>query len=224
MKKRAGRVGARFARVASLLALGALASGAALADGAVAQLRSFVAATRSAQGEFEQTVIASSGRKPQQAAGSFSFARPGKFRWEYSRPYQQLLVGDGVRLWSWDRDLNQVTVRQIGDALGATPAAVLFGSGELEDSFTLSEGGHSDGLDWVNARPKRADSSFENLRLGLVDGRLQRMEMRDNFGQTTRIEFTRLQSDPAPDGAQFRFTPPAGADLIGETGDGAAAR
>jgi outer membrane lipoprotein carrier protein len=209
--------------MALLLAFGALASGAVLADGAVAQLRRFVATTPSAQGEFEQTVIASAGRRPQQAAGSFSFARPGKFRWEYSRPYQQLLVGDGVRLWSWDRDLNQVTVRQIGDALGATPAAVLFGSGELEDSFILSEGGHSDGLDWVNARPKRPDSSFESLRLGLVDGRLRRMEMRDNFGQTTLIVFNRLQPDAALDGALFRFTPPAGADLIGETGEAEAA-
>jgi len=197
---------------AGLFAIGGLA---AAADG-VEQLRQFVSATRSAEGAFEQTVVAKSGRKPQQAAGSFAYARPGRFHWEYNQPYRQVLVGDGTRLWTWDPDLNQVTVREIGEALGATPAAILFGSGELEDSFELGNGGSDSGLTWVEARPKKTESGFESLRIGLQDGQLRQMEMRDNFGQTTLIRFTRLQPNPQLDADRFRFTPPAGADVIGD--------
>ncbi len=208
-------IAARFARAAAGIALAALAATAFATDG-IAQLRQFVGGTRSAEGDFEQVVMAKSGRKPQKAGGSFAFSRPGKFRWEYERPYPQLLVGDGERLWAWDPDLNQVTVKRIGDALGATPAAILFGTADLEQNFALSEGGVSDGLTWVDARPRKADSGFEAMRLGLADSRLQRMELRDNFGQTTVIDFTRLVANPTLDAGAFRFVPPAGADVIGD--------
>ena len=191
-------------------------SGLALADDGIAQLRQFVAATPSAEGEFEQTVLAQSGRKPQQASGKFAYARPGRFHWEYDRPYRQILVGDGVNLWTWDPDLNQATVRAMGDALGATPAAILFGSGALDEGFVLSEGGKDGELAWVEARPRQTDSGFESLRIGLQDGRLRRMEMRDNFGQTTLIRFTRLAPNPHLAADRFRFVPPAGADVIGD--------
>ncbi|NMG47247.1 outer membrane lipoprotein chaperone LolA [Azoarcus communis] len=184
------------------------------ADG-IAQLRQFVSATRSAEGEFDQTVMARSGRRPQQSSGTFAFARPGKFRWEYQMPYPQLLVGDGERLWSWDRDLNQVTVRPMGDALGSTPAAILFGKVELDQDFELADGGTSDGVVWVNARPRKADSTFESMRIGLAEGQLRRMELRDNFGQTTLIVFTRWLANPPLDATRFRFVPPEGADVIG---------
>lgn len=197
---------------AGLFAIGGLA---AAADG-VEQLRQFVNSTRSAEGAFEQTVVAKSGRRPQQAAGNFAYARPGRFHWEYNQPYRQVLVGDGTRLWTWDPDLNQVTVREIGEALGATPAAILFGSGELEEGFELADGGSDSGLSWVEARPKKTESGFESLRIGLQDGQLRQMEMRDNFGQTTLIRFTRLQPNPQLDTNRFRFTPPAGADVIGD--------
>ena len=186
------------------------------ADG-VAQLQQFVSATRSAEGAFTQVVTAKSGRKPQHASGQFAFARPGKFRWSYEQPYVQLLVGDGTRLWSWDRDLNQVTVRRMGDALGATPAAVLFGETDLERNFALSNGPvTSDGLVWVDAEPKKPESGFESLRIGLRDGRLIRMEMRDSFGQQTEIVFTRFQANPVLDADYFRFRMPPGADVIGD--------
>lgn len=194
-----------------------LASWTAMAADGIAQLRQFVATVRAAEGDFEQTVSAKSGRRPQQSAGRFAFARPGRFSWEYRTPYPQLLVGDGERMWVWDRDLNQVTVRQIGDALGATPAAILFGSGDLEQRFILTEAGSSEGLNWVEARPRQAESGFESLRIALQDGQIRRMEMRDAFGQLTLLTFTRLQANPAPDLQRFRFTPPPGADVIGET-------
>ena len=192
------------------------ASAPAFATDGIAQLRQFVAATPSAEGEFEQTVLAQSGRKPQQASGHFAYARPGRFNWEYERPYRQILIGDGVNLWTWDPDLNQVTVRAMGDALGATPAAILFGSGELDEGFVLTEGGKEGELAWVEARPRQADSGFESLRIGLQGGQLRRMEMRDNFGQTTLIRFTRLAPNPQLATDRFRFVPPSGADVIGD--------
>lgn len=199
----------------------ALAAAGAWAAGGAQQLRDFVAGARSAEGEFEQVVTTQSGRRPQEAAGRFAYARPGRFHWEYDRPYRQVLIGDGERLWSWDPDLNQVTVRIIGDALGATPAAILFGSGALDDSFELADGGEHDGLLWAEARPKHTESGFESLRIGLSEGTLRRMEMRDHFGQTTVIRFTRWQSNPALPATRFTFSPPPGADIIGDVSGGA---
>ena len=203
------------ARVGLVVLLSCMSLTAAAAGG-IAQLRQFVEAARTAQGEFDQTVSAASGRKPQRASGSFVFARPGKFRWTYDKPYAQLLVSDGEKLWSWDRDLNQVTVKRLGDALGSTPAAILAGGDALERNFELAEAGASDGLEWVLAKPKVADSSFESMRMGLAGGLLKRMELKDNFGQTTVIEFRSLVANVRPDPAQFRFSPPAGADVIGD--------
>lgn len=207
--------GANLRAVCCGLILAGLAGIASAADG-MDQLRQFVAATRSAEGDFEQVVTAKSGRKPQKSAGTFAFSRPGKFRWQYELPYPQLLVGDGEKLWSWDKDLNQVTVKRLGDALGSTPAAILFGGGDIEANFELADGGAADGLAWVEARPRKADSGFESLRLGLAGGQLKRMEMRDSFGQFTAILFSRLVPNPQIEAARFRFTPPPGADVIGE--------
>ena len=207
----------------------ALAAGNAAAAGAVEKLRHFVASTRSAEGEFQQTVIGESGRQPQRTTGRFAFSRPGKFRWEYEQPYPQLLVGDGKRLWSWDRDLNQVTVRPLGNALGATPAAILFGHGNIERDFDLLESapGSADEeslkLAWVDARPRQAGvnaesggAGFQLIRFGFDCERLQRMVLRDNFGQTTVVAFSRLRLNPRFDPDFFNFEPPAGADILGD--------
>lgn len=210
-----GKLRSRVAMVFAATALTA-ASAAAAANNGIAQLRQFVEGARHAEGQFEQTVYAASGRKPQQASGSFAFARPGKFRWTYERPYPQVLVSDGDKLWAWDRDLNQVTVKRLGDALGSTPVAVLAGEGALERDFELDEAGTSDGLAWVLAKPRKADSAFESMRLGLAGGSLRRMELRDNFGQTTLIVFSSMNTGGRPDPAQFRFVAPAGADVISD--------
>lgn len=216
MVSRATRLKSLFG-VIVLSAIAMLASNATASTSGVAQLRQFVADTANAQGSFEQVVTASSGGRQQHASGSFAFARPGKFRWDYAKPYPQLLVSDGVRLWSWDQDLNQVTVKVLGDALGSSPAAILVaGDGALDRDFELREGGDVDGLAWVVAKPRQAESAFESMRIGLADGKLKRMELRDNFGQTTLIVFTRLSAgvDPAPE--LFHFEPPPGADVIGD--------
>ncbi len=190
------------------------AGAAQAADAGIVQLERFVARAGSAAGHFEQTVMSQSGRRPQVSSGRFVFDRPGRFRWEYVKPYPQLLVSDGDKLWSWDPDLNQVTVQPVGDALGSTPAAILAGDGALERNFTLIDGGERDGLAWVTAEPRERESPFEIVRIGLADGMLYRMEMRDHFGQTTVIDFPDLSTDVDPDPDLFRFVPPDGADVL----------
>ncbi len=190
------------------LVAGAQASG-------LEQLNSFLAEVHTAQGSFAQTVVAKSGRKPQQSSGSFALQRPGKFRWVYDKPYPQTLVSDGDKFWSFDPDLNQVTVKKLGKALGASPAALLAGEG-LERNFELKEAGAENGVEFVEATPKAQDASFQRLRIGLAANVPQVMEIHDNFGQTTLLRFTRFQVNPALGAGQFRFVPPKGADVVGE--------
>ncbi|MCB1900352.1 outer membrane lipoprotein chaperone LolA [Cognatazoarcus halotolerans] len=195
----------------SVVLLGSLQARA----GGLDQLRQFVSQTSSGSGEFSQTVIPRSGRKPQVASGKFWFERPGRFRWSYEQPYQQLLVGDGERMWSYDRDLNQVTVKRMDDALGATPAAIIAGKAAIEKNFDLTEGAAADGLAWVDAKPKVEGGAFASLRLGFSESILKVMEISDNFGQNTRLVFERFEKNPRLSPELFRFTPPAGADVIG---------
>lgn len=198
-----------------LLASLLFAVGTAHAD-ALAQLKQFMDGTRSARGSFTQQVFSKSGRKPQQASGTFAFSRPGKFRWTYEKPYAQLLVGDGSKLWAWDQELNQVTTKKLGQALGSTPAAILAGDNSLEKNFTLQDDGAADGMEWVEARPKADDSSFERIRMGFSGGQLKAMVLHDNFGQTTSLSFLQMERNPSLDAGLFRFVPPKGADVIGD--------
>ncbi|RTL30264.1 MAG: outer membrane lipoprotein chaperone LolA [Rhodocyclaceae bacterium] len=205
-------------RTHTLRALGLalfIAAGSAHAD-ALAQLKQFMEGTRSAKGSFTQQVMSKSGRKPQQAAGTFAFARPGKFRWTYEKPYAQLLVGDGSKLWAYDQELNQVTTKKLGQALGTTPAAILAGDNSLDKNFVLKDAGSADGLEWVEATPKASDSSFERIRMGFAGGQLKAMILNDNFGQTTSLNFGHMERNPALDAGLFHFVPPKGADLVGE--------
>lgn len=199
--------------------LAALLSLAARA-GAIDQLKAFVGTTHSARAAFSQTVVGKSGRTPQNSSGQMAFSRPGKFRWVYDKPYAQLLVGDGARLWVYDPDLKQVSVTALGKALGSSPAALLAGqageNGAIEKNFLLAEGGSRDGLDWVEAKPKSADSGFERMRIGFGGGELRAMEIADNLGQTTLIRFSALERNPPLSADLFQFTPPKGADVIGE--------
>lgn len=179
------------------------------------QFRSFLKATPQARGSFTQTVIAKSGRKPQQSSGTFAFSRPGKFRWSYDKPYKQLLVSDGKKLWSFDPDLNQVMVRKLGDAVGSSPAALLAGDA-LEDNFTLIDAGTADGLQFIEAVPASKEGTFQSVRIGLKDNLPRVMEVRDNFGQTTIINLGQIEGNVALPADTFRFTPPKGADIVGE--------
>ena len=144
-------------------------------------MHAFLEGTQSAQGSFRQNVVNKDGRTTQATSGTFAFQRPGKFRWTYEKPFDQLIVGDGAKVWVFDRDLNQVIVRKLDAALGATPAALLAGDNALEKNFTLVAGGEADGVEYVNATPKSAESQFTRIRLGFVDNLPRRMPPFDSF-------------------------------------------
>jgi len=200
-----------------LLASAALALLPILAQaGAIDQLRAFLDDTRSYRADFEQSVLSRNGRKPQLSSGKLAIQRPGRLRWEILQPYPQLVVGDGEKIWIHDPELQQVTVRPAGQAIGGSPAALLAGNNALEKNFNLRDGGEQDGLAWVEATPKSADSGFEKVRIGMLGKEMQAMELFDNFGQTTRIRLLHAEHNPVLPAALFRFTPPAGADVIGQ--------
>ena len=184
--------------------------------GAIDQLRQFLAGTRTLRADFSQMVVARNGRKPQQSSGVVAISRPGKLRWDIQKPFPQLLVGDGEKIWIYDPELKQITVRKAGQAISGSPAALLAGRNELERDFALSEAGHADGMDWVEAIPKQNESGFEKVRLGFAGGELSAMELLDSFGQTTLIRFSKLVRNPALPADTFKFVPPAGVDIVGD--------
>ncbi len=210
----AARLGDNAPMRTILLLTALLFSGVAAATG-IDQLKAFWANTHAAQGTFAQSVATKSGRKPQNSSGSFSLARPGKLRWSYEKPYKLILVADGEKLWTYDADLNQVTISKMDKALGASPAALLTGE-SLDKHFTLTEAGAADGLEIVDAMPKASDSTFARVRIGLSNNLPRLMEVRDNFGQTTTLLFSEFQPNPALAKDTFRFVPPKGADVVGE--------
>ena len=181
---------------------------------ALEQLREFVSSTRSARGEFTQQQVLGSGRSGQSSSGTFAFARPGKFRWEVSRPYEQLVVTDGERVHFFDKDLRQVTVRKVTEAISATPAAILFGSNDLEANFVVTDGGTVDGLEWLEAVPRNKESGFDRIRIGFKGGLPAAMDVRDAFGQVNRFTFKAIERNPTLDATQFRFTAPKGVDIV----------
>jgi len=183
---------------------------------AIDRFKTFLSGTKSARGEFEQKVHDRSGKVTQESKGSFVFQRPGLFRWVYAKPIDQVIVGDGERVWIHDRDLNQVTVRKLTRALGSTPAALLAGSADVEKAFELSEAGAKDGLEWLEAKPKEREAGFDRVRMGFDAHGIRAMELLDHFGQTTLLRFTNLARNPRVDPSEFRFQPPKGADVLGE--------
>lgn len=198
-----------------MLALLLLLPGMALASG-VDGLQNFLQHSKTLKAQFTQTVQDRNGKQVQSASGVMQFSRPGKFRWVYEKPYAQLIVGDGVKVWMYDADLNQVTVKKLDQALGSTPAALLAGNNEIERNFDLIDGGRRDGLEWVEASPKTQGGSFEKIRLAFRNGALAEMELRDHFGQTTTIRFFQLELNPKLSPKLFTFAPPAGADVVGD--------
>lgn len=191
---------------------------------ALAQLKAFIASTQTLTARFEQVVSAK--LKQDKASGTVAIARPGRFRWVYAVPYQQIIVGDGKQLWIYDKDLNQISSSPLNTALGSSPAALLAGDNEaLRRHYHLVEAPRltQDKLDWLIATPKeaqaitaenRSEHTFKSMRMGFKDNLLVEMEFVDYFGNTTRIRFTDVQTNPPLDPALFVFTPPAGVDVM----------
>jgi outer membrane lipoprotein carrier protein len=196
----------------SLLAVVLICTSSFVNAAAIERFKTFAKSTQTARGSFEQKVYDRDRHLSQESKGSFAFQRPGKFRWVYDKPVDQVIVGDGDRVWIYDRGLAQVTAR----ALGSTPAALLAGSTDVEKAFELADAGAKDGLEWLEAKPKDREAGFEKIRMGFSASGLQAMELSDNFGQTTILRFSALEPNVRVDAKEFRFEPPKGADVLGE--------
>lgn len=205
---------ARCGRALALAAALLLGAGPAWAAGAIDSLERFLAETSGARGAFTQETVGGSSNRVERSSGSFAFQRPGRFRWEVSAPYEQLMVADGEQVWFYDRDLDQVTVRPMAEAMGATPAAILFGSGRLDADFVLTDAGEHEGLGWLLATPRSGEAGFESIRIGFDDAVPRAMEVVDAFGRTVRFTFGSIERNPGFASDTFRFQVPEGTDVI----------
>jgi outer membrane lipoprotein carrier protein len=195
------------------LGLGALLAAPAAHADAVQSLKRFVAEVKSGRAAFTQTVTQPDGKVKKPASGEFEFQRPNRFRFSYAAPYQQLIVGDGQKVWLLDTDLNQVTVRPMSEALGATPATLLAG-GSLDKDFALRALPDQGGLQWAEATPRLKDGPFQSVKVGFRAQQLAALEILDSFGQRSRLDFQKLEPNVSLPAERFRFSPPAGADVI----------
>ncbi|MDN3921846.1 outer membrane lipoprotein chaperone LolA [Roseateles violae] len=198
----------RMLGMAALLALPMLAR----AD-AVEALKAFVAEAKSGSAQFSQVVSSPDGKRKKSSSGSFEFQRPNRFRFAYAKPFEQVIVGDGQKVWIYDADLNQASSRKIDQALGATPAALLAGN-TLERDFSLKTLPAEEGLDWVQATPRHADGNLQSLRIGFKGRDLAALDIVDGFGQRSQLRFTAVTTNIALPAERFRFVLPPGADLI----------
>jgi outer membrane lipoprotein carrier protein len=179
----------------------------------VQTLRSFVRDVKSGHSAFTQTVTSPDGVKKKTSSGTFDFSRPNRFRFVYQKPFEQIIVGDGEKVWIYDADLNQVSSRKLGQALGATPAALLAG-GSIEHDFDLADLPAQDGLDWVEAKPKAKDGAFQSVRVGFRGDELAALEIIDSFGQKSLLQFNGFVANAPVAADLFRFKVPPGADVI----------
>ncbi|MDO9313314.1 MAG: outer membrane lipoprotein chaperone LolA [Burkholderiaceae bacterium] len=185
---------------------------AARAD-AVDALKSFVQEVKTGRATFTQTVTSPDGGKTKTSSGSFEFARPDRFRFAYTKPFEQLIVADGQKVWIYDADLNQVSTRKFSQALGTTPAALLAG-GDLARDFDLAALPTKDGLEWAQATPKAKDGTFESMRVGFRGKQLAAVEIVDNFAQRSRLTFGQFTANVELSPQTFKFTVPQGADVL----------
>ncbi len=194
---------------ASLIAAASLAAHADSVD----TLRDFVRDVKTGRANFTQTVTSPDGVKKKSSSGSFEFSRPNRFRFNYAKPFEQVIVGDGQKVWIYDADLNQVSSRKMTQALGETPAALLAG-GSMERDFTLAAQPSKDGLDWVLATPKTKDGPFQSVRVGFKAKDLAAIEITDSFGQHSLLVFNQMTPNAAIPAESFKFVVPKGADVI----------
>ena len=190
-----------------------LACGPAMADN-VDSLRQFYARTTPLQSAFSQEVFDEKGKVTERMSGQLWLSRPDSFRWEYRQPYEQVIVNDGKRLWMYDVDLDQVTVRAAEQALAGAPVWLLNGGPALDEQFSLQDEGQKDGLNWVRMIPKSEEGDFRLARMGLSQGLPQVLELTDALGQRTVITFQDMSHNLVIPAERFRFTPPKGVEVV----------
>ena len=176
------------------------------------------------QAQFKQVLTDRNGQSIDEASGTLAISRPDRFRWDYREPYSQVIVADGTRIWIYDRDLEQVTVRKLDETLSATPAMLLSGRSNLADNFNVTQVATEGAVEWVRMEPKRDDTDFKWVRLGFEGPLLRYMQLADKLGQTTSLEFSKVERNPPLDPSRFTFTVPPGADVIGDASAAAPAR
>lgn len=187
-------------------------------DAAVAQLQHFLSQVHSLRADFTQVVMDPNLRTVKQSGGTLLIKRPNRFRWDYAAPNKEIIVADGKRVWMYDVALQQVTVKPLDGTLAASPAVLLSGSNDVSRNFKVQDLGDKDGVSWVGLTPKVKDTDFEDVRLGFRNGTVAVMELKDALGNLTRITFSHVVRNATLSDDQFRFTPPPGADVIGDTG------
>ena len=200
----------------ALLSFAAPSSGEG--DEGAQALRHFLEDVANLRSGFVQRIYTADSEEPQVSEGVLMIKRPGRFRWEYTSPTQQLVVCDGEKLWMYDPDLEQVTVREIDQTLRGTPAMLLSGQATLDETFRVLDSYREEGLVWVVLEPLADSPEFENLRIGMADGVLKRMELTDSLGQMTRIDLSNVSTEADLEDGLFVFVPPDGADVIGQGG------
>lgn len=196
-----------------LLAAAGLSASIGLAQaGAIDSLKKFNNDSDGISGSFTQTV--KSKKKTQTTHGTFKILRPGLFKWEYTKPYKQTIVGDGKTIWLYDVDLAQVTKSSQSKAIGDSPAAILSDKAALDSSYTLKEDGSAGGIDYVLAKPKKNNAGYQYIRIGFKGDNLAAMQLKDSFGNQTSINFNGLNTKPNLSRSTFTFTPPKGVDVL----------
>lgn len=183
-------------------------------DTPIQRLRNFLAKASTLQADFAQVQIDENGNQGKRASGVFYLQRPGKFRWDYQTPYSQEIVSSGSKVWFYDKDLEQVTAKQLNAAIGSTPALLLSGEVALEKNFTIEKQEVEEGIYWLKLLPKAEESGFKYVLIGLEGNALAAMELSDNFGQLTRIYFHNVKTGVKPDPSIFEFKPPPGVDVF----------
>jgi outer membrane lipoprotein carrier protein len=207
-------------RLAARLLLGAIAT-TAVATSAIAgardDLSAFTKNLKGLDGQFSQQVYDANGKLKETSSGRVALAAPRLFRWEYAKPYEQLIVADGKRVWVYDPDLEQVTRRAQGAEEQNSPLAALIDPTRLDRDYVIKEAGTADGLEWLALSPRKGDDAgFQSARLGFGEQGLATMQVVDALGQKTQIRFSGWQRNPAFAKGTFEFTPPKGVDVVGE--------
>ncbi|HJY39726.1 MAG TPA: outer membrane lipoprotein chaperone LolA [Steroidobacteraceae bacterium] len=201
-------------------ALGAAA--APTAQAGQQKVESFLQGLDGLQAQFKQTLTDRNGQPTEEASGTLAISRPDRFRWDYREPYSQVIVSDGARIWIYDSDLEQVTVRKLDETLSATPAMLLSGRSNLSDNFSVTQASLEGSVEWIRMEPRRDDTDFKWVRLGFEGAVLKYMQLADKLGQTTSLEFSNVERNPPLDPSRFTFTVPPGADVIGDASSQAA--
>ncbi|ORU90718.1 MAG: outer membrane lipoprotein carrier protein LolA [Cycloclasticus sp. symbiont of Poecilosclerida sp. M] len=200
----------------SLLIILLLSSSSLFADTARQMLENFLDKFTRLHAEFTQIIVSENNVSSQSATGEFWVKKPGQFRWNYTSPYVQKIVSNGLKVWFYDEDLEQVTIKNIANTVDTSPLSVILGGIPIEDIFTVEQLNKTDNLVWLKLVPKKETTSFESIEMGFKSGLLNKMNLHDQFGQTTRLLLSNVSINTPIDEALFEFSIPKGADVFEE--------